>query len=329
MVVATEQIQKSCFDSEMSLKKLEDIIDSKLNKLTEKYLVNDDLEKFGTKVDEIWEGIVAKRNPDGSFGLPSKFPHVNEYYTYCPGELIVIAGRMKSGKSIFMMNECIDKLRKGIGTVYFDSEMSDELFFLRMLSNVSGVATNKIKNGNYTPEEEQKIYEAKDWISKQNFTHIYMPVVDMDSMYATVKILKIRDNIGFVIYDYIKTYEGDSAAMISAIIGRLTDFLKNKISGELNIAVLAGAQLNRENQISDSDKLSRVASTVAIWKQKEVEQVSKDGLSCGNYCLQVKHNRNGANMDEDEYIDFMFEPNIMRITEAREQHKVEESPFEG
>lgn len=328
LVMTLSQINSSCFKHETTLPELDRILDSKINTLTEKYLVSDSICKLGEKVDDIWESILSKRNTDGTFGLPSKFPHLNEYFTYCAGELIVVAGRMKSGKSIFMMNEAVDKLRKGIGVVYFDSEMSDELFFLRMLANISEVPINKVKSGCCTQEEHTKINSAKEWIKQQNFTHIYMPVTDLDAMYSTVKLLKARDNIGFVVYDYIKSYEGDSAAMISAIIGRITDRLKNQIAGELNIPVLAGAQLNRENNVSDSDKLARVASAIAIWRTKETEEITKDGSQCGNYCLRITHNRNGAQMDEDEYLDFWFEPGIMNISEAKEQHiPQEDTPF--
>ena len=327
MANTLKQLEKSCYNPDTSLRDLDKIVTDRLNGLTEKYLVVDDIEHLGKKVDDIWDSIVRERNPDGTFGIPSKFPHVNDYFTYSPGELVVIAGRLKSGKSQFFMNEAVDKLKKGIGVVYFDSEMSDKLFLIRMITNVSGVSINKVMSGKCSKDEEDKILKAKEWVKKQNLTHIYMPVVNLDSMYSTVKLLQAKDNIGLVIYDYIKSYEGESAAMISALIGKITDYLKNRIAGELNIPVLAGSQLSRDMQIADSDKLARVASTVAIWRQKQVEEVAKDGLECGNYCLKILYNRNGEQMDEDEYIDFMFEPNIMTVTEAKRQHTVQSLPF--
>ena len=57
----------------------------------------------------------------------------------------MISGRMKMGKSSYMLNEAMDKIQKGIPTVYFDTEMSDRLFYIRMMANLTGIPQDKIK----------------------------------------------------------------------------------------------------------------------------------------------------------------------------------------
>ena len=91
--------------------------------------------------------------------------------------------------------------------------------------------------------------------------------------------------------------------------------------------MLAGAQLNRANQVADSDKLERYVSASMLWRDKTTEELAKDTLDCGNFALTVDLNRMGEQMGEDEYISFAFDGNRMRIEQAK-QHDSSSNPFE-
>jgi hypothetical protein len=128
----------------------------------------------------------------------------------------------------------------------------------------------------------------------------------------------------FSIYDYIKSNILSSSENYNAL-GQRCDFLKNNVAGDLNIAILAGAQLNRNNQVADSDKLERYVSASMLWRDKTSEEIARDGgLDYGNFLLTIDLNRLGEQQPEDEYIDFSFDGNRMRIEEAK-AHK--SSPF--
>lgn len=135
---------------------------------------------------------------------------------------------MKMGKSCFMMNEAIHKLRMGIPTVYFDTEMADRLFLERMIANISGVELKKVKSGLYSEEESAKIEEAKSWIQEQPFVHIYNPQFTNEEIYAICNILKYKIGLQFVIFDYMKGNTLDSSALYNELGGRC-DFLKMKL----------------------------------------------------------------------------------------------------
>lgn len=316
-------IQNDCF-SDKNLSELNTHTYDKLDKLTEKYITSGELQMFSDVEDELWSEICKRRSNDGSYGIPSKLPLLNEYFTYEPTELVLVSGRAKAGKSAFMLNEAIDKLKMGIPTLYVDTEMSDLLFYQRVLSNLSGVEVKRIKSGQYSSEESDRIEKARQWIKKQSFIHIYDPSMSKESLYAMCKILKYKIGLKFVVYDYLKSNEPDSSAQYN-ILGQMCDFLKNQISGELELSVLAGAQLNRQGQVADSDKLERYCSVSLQWNPKTAEEYLSDGEDCGNYKLFIKLNRLGEQMIEGEYIDVAFDGNKMRIEQA-EQHK-KSNPF--
>lgn len=323
--VSTE-VQDSCFNSNADLAKLNTLVNDKYTRLTEQYLVSSEIETFGAKVDNLWQEICDRRTDNGLYGIPSKYSILNDYFTYEPGELVLLKARMKQGKSAFFMNEAIHKIKNGVPTLFYDTEMKDRLFFERMLAHLTGIEIRRIKRGDYSYDEDQKLAKTMEWIKAQPFVHIYAPRTSDEEIYATHKILKYKIGLEFSIYDYIKS-NIQSSSENSNVLGQKCDFLKNEIAGSLNIAMLAGAQLNRANDVADSDKIERYVSTTLWWRNKDNETIEKDGFKCGNYALTVDLNRNGAAMDEEEYIDFKFDGSIMRIEEA-EQHKVQDTPFD-
>ena len=323
--VSTE-IQDSCFNSNADLARLNTLVNDKYTRLTEQYLVSSEIETFGAKVDSLWQEICDRRTDNGLYGIPSKYSILNDYFTYEPGELVLLKARMKQGKSAFFMNEAIHKIKNGVPTLFHDTEMKDRLFFERMLAHLTGIEIRRIKRGDYSYDEDQKLAKTMEWIKAQPFVHIYAPRTSDEEIYATHKILKYKIGLEFSIYDYIKS-NIQSSSENSNVLGQKCDFLKNEIAGSLDIAMLAGAQLNRANDVADSDKIERYVSTTLWWRNKDNETIEKDGFKCGNYALTVDLNRNGAAMDEEEYIDFKFDGSIMRIEEA-EQHKVQDTPFD-
>jgi hypothetical protein len=107
----------------------------------------------------------------------------------------------------------------------------------------------------------------------------------------------------------------------------IANWLKNIIAGDLKLSVLAFCQLNRQNEVADSDGIERFCSVAVKWEEKTDEEIMKDGASCGTHKLKVKLNRLGLQHDRDtEYIDMMFTKERVGIIEAK-QHE-NKNPFE-
>ena len=325
---AATELQQYCFNADIDLSGLNAEVNKKINTLTEEFVMTNDIDMFGNKIDDLWSVIVDRRTEDGIYGIPSKYKSITDYFAFELGELVLLKARMKQGKSAFFLNEAIHKLQNGVPTLFFDTEMQDRLFFERMLANITGIEVRDIKMGNYDIYKEGKLLEdTMAWIKKQPFVHIYAPTTTEEEIYSIHKVLKYKMGLEFSIFDYIKSNILSSSENYNAL-GQRCDFLKNNVAGDLNIAMLAGAQLNRQNQVADSDKLERYVSASMLWRQKTAEEVSKDHLECGNYLLNIDLNRMGCQMDEDDYIDFHFDGNRMRIIESEVQHSKSDLPFD-
>jgi len=322
--------ENKCLDESLvDLNQLNVEIYDILDNMAIEYTADDKIQLFSDVIDEIWENVQSKRNPDGTFGMLSKYPILNDYYTYQDGELTLLFARRKHGKSVFCMNETIHKLKQDIPCVYLDTEMKDELFLTRTLALLTGIEEFRIKTGNYSSSEEFEIKEAIRWFKDVPFARKYEPMWTTDKVFIYSKILKHRINYQFYIYDYIKVTDNKITSSSEQYneLGNWCNFLKNSIGGKLNVPVLTATQMNRQGDIADSDKIERYITTGLRWRPKNKEEILLDGEECGNYALSVEMNRIGDQTGEDDYLDFVFKGKTLTIEQAKKQHENKEADF--
>ena len=328
LYLSLQGLEKLCFNDKYELGDLNTRVYDKLNKLSQEYIVSNDIATLGDQIDRLWEETKKRQHGGELFGIPSKFELQNKFSPYDVGELVILAAPRKTGKSMYMMNECYHKVKNKVPTLYLDTEMSSRNFMERLVAHIAQVPVFRIKSGNYSASEEILINEAINMIKEAPLVHLYNPSWTNDKIYTTCKILQYKMNLQFVVYDYLKSDATDSSGQYNDL-GNKTNFLKNDIAGGLGLSVLAGAQLNRKDEIGDSYKIEQYASTVLNLIPKTSEEIMRDGEECGNYKLFVKLNRNGEQMSdpEVEYIDLVFNGNLATIEQAKEQHQEKELPI--
>lgn len=323
-----EQIQRQCLDAnDVDINALYGKANSEINALAETFIATERVELFTNKIDEIWSNIKKRQTDEGTYGYQSKFPLLNDYCPYEKGELHVFAAPRKTGKSMVMMNELANFIKNDIPVAYLDTEMGEKRFMERFLAHLTQVSINKIKRGTYTPSEEILINDTLKYLKSKKFTYIYDPNWTNEKIYATTKILIHKMGLEVLIYDYMKGSSLSASEQYNEL-GNKTNFLKNEIAGALDIAVIAGSQLNRNNEIGDSYKIEQYASTVINFKPKTPDEISIDGEECGNYKMWVKLNRNGEQQEVEsgEYIDLLFKGNTATIEQTAKQHETN-NPF--
>lgn len=297
-----------------------DIVDGVMTE----YSTANEIPQFKDVIDQCWDEIKS-RQKDGFAGIPFKFTTLNEYATIEPGELFIFAAEAKQGKSMMLLNCAVDLLKRDLAVLYIDSELNTRLFTARMLSHLTGIEYKRLTSGNYSPEEERLIDRAREWLKTRKFTHIYLPMFDMQTVYTTVKKVKHTQGLDVLVVDYFKS-SGDQDAFGSyQELGKFVDLVKNRIAGDMGIAAIGAAQATATGRVADSAKIGRNASTIALLQDKTPEEIEADGPECGNKKLRVVLNRNGMQMAPDEYIDMFFDGNRILYKEAK-QHMVE-TPF--
>lgn len=307
--------QALCYDrSEQNVEqKIYNIIDGVMTEFS----TANEVPSYSEIVDDCWQEIVNRQN-SGYAGTPFKFPTLNEYVTIERGELVIFAAEAKQGKSMMLLNCAMDLLKQGKSVMYLDSELNTRMFTARVLSHLSGVEYKRIKSGMYSEEEAARIQDALQWIKEQKFTHVYIPMFDQQSIYASIKKVQHTQGIDVLIVDYFKG-KGDGDAFDSyQELGRFVDMVKNQICGDQNIAGIGAAQATSAGRVADSAKIGRNASTIILIQDKTPEEIEMDGPECGNKKMRVILNRNGMQHAAGEYIDLQFNGNVISYEEAKQ-----------
>lgn len=317
-----KECQALCYDR--SKENIEQEIYAAIDDVMTEFSTANEIPPYKDVVDGCWEEIKSRQG-NGFAGIPFKFDTLNEYATIEPGELFIFAAEAKQGKSMMLLNCAIDLLKRDLAVLYLDSELNTRLFTARVLSHISGIEYKRLTSGNYSPEEEQRIDEAREWLKTRKFTHIYIPMFDQQSIYTAVKKVKHTQGLDVLIVDYFKG-SGDGDAFDSyQELGRFVDMVKNQICGDMGICGIGAAQATVNGKVADSAKIGRNASTIALIQDKTPEEVEADGAECGNKKLRVILNRNGMQMAPGEYIDLFFDGNHILYKEAK-QH-IPQTPY--
>jgi len=262
------------------------------------------------------EKLIEERgnNPLNETGLKTAFPEFNRLYGGLkPQNVYAIASRPGVGKSTFINDLCLKTAEiNNIKTLILDTEMSLEEVSWRAAAARSGVAQWYLETGQWrkNPEMIKKIRDAhakNKAISEKDFVfHYHIGNKNLDQICSIVRRWKyknIKAGEPFIIgYDYLKMTMGDHVSKNWAEyqeIGTKVDKLK-RLSEELNAVVFTAIQLNRGGEsfnkksssvtddatsISMSDRLQWVASFVALFRRKTVDEIVLDGENFGTHKL--------------------------------------------
>lgn len=314
--------QSLCFADNVD--KIEQSVYKLLDDAVLEFAVTNHIPPYKDVIDTLWQEIKT-RPLDGHSGIPFFIPELNEFATIDAGELFLFGGKEKSGKSMMLLQVAVDMLRLNKRVLYIDSELNSRLFSARLLAHLTKTKFMVIKSGRYGQDVIEKVEKAIEWLKKKEFTHIYLPGFNAQSLYTTVKKVVHTQGVDVLVIDYFKSPSIGDAYENYNKLGELTDMVKNQICGAMNIAGVGAVQLTHQGKIADSAKIGRNVSTVAFIQAKTPEEILADGEECGNTKLRVGINRNGRQQGDEEYIDLQFTGDLIRYDQAK-QHTVQ-SPY--
>lgn len=243
------------------------------------------------------------------------------------GTLTVICARPKHGKSTFLSSIAAHvaySLSKPV--LYIDTEMPFDQWRTRVLAMMSGIAERKIKHGGYNDDEYNRLMKASAIITKGKLFHEFLPGYNVDKLISLYKKYKHKEDIGLGVFDYIKSPQGSDFQNKKEyqIIGDVTTALKD-LAGDLKIPFVAANQINRQDDIADSDRVLRYADVIAFFRRRSDEELKllEDTYKpfhgdYGTYKLWIKESRRGGQTPE-EGIGFSFKKQLLYITEAKRQ----------
>jgi replicative DNA helicase len=245
-------------------------------------------------------------------GTPTGYPILDTQLDgLIPGTLTVVAARKKKGKSTLLSNIALNiAIKSGIPTLYIDTEMSFKLWRDRCLACVSGVKERDIRHGGYSKDDREKLNLAAEKIASCKIFHEQMPGYSVDRLIALYKKYKVKEDIGFIVFDYLKEPESgsiDRERKEYQILGDVTTKLKD-LASVLDVPALTAVQLNRNLEVADSDRIARYADVVCNWENRTKEELKDCGPEGGFFKLEIRDTRRGGQTNEKGIGFHFFKP---------------------
>lgn len=163
-------------------------------------------------------------------------------------ELTIIAARPAVGKTALILNFMLRQIKQDIPVLMFSLEMSKKSLYKRLLSIISGVDAGKINKGQLNGSEVEKIIAAADFLLESKRDKLFIidkSSITINDMIVEAKTMKNK-GIQVIYIDYLQLLNTESVYKNRAIeMGEISRNLKI-LAKELDVAVVAVAQLNRE-----------------------------------------------------------------------------------
>lgn len=153
-------------------------------------------------VDSI--GLDTMLQPRVKNGIPFPWPWMTRHTCgLLPGELWVLAGHTSTGKTSAALQLATHAAARGTGTAIFSLEMAKPSLFTRAVWQMSGVDSERAKQGELTDAEKRTARESAGQLYE-------MPIFFDDSstsmmaIHASVRRRKLKAPVGLIVIDYLQ-----------------------------------------------------------------------------------------------------------------------------
>lgn len=237
----------------------------------------------------------AFANQGQLLGIPSGFRDLDEITNgFRGGQMIVIAARPSVGKTSLAMNivehVAVDE---GIPVGVFSLEMSARELLTRTLCGRSKVSASAAQSGDFRQEDFQRMGVQVVKISGGRMHICDSSDLTIGKIRAVARKLRAESKIEMIVVDYLQLISaGGKFESTTADISAVSKGIKS-MAKELNIPVIALAQLNRETEKGErKPKLSDLKGSGSIEQDADIvgllHREKEDEID-----LIIAKNRNG------------------------------------
>ena len=180
-------------------------------------------------------------------------------------DLVILAGRPSMGKSALATNIAFNAARsymenngkEGAVVGFFSLEMSAEQLATRVLADLSGVASDKIRRGEVRDTDFHKFVEASQTLSQVPLFFDDTAALTLGAIRTRARRLQRQHKLGMIVIDYLQLIQGSSrgGGQENRVqeISEITRGLK-ALAKELDVPVLALSQLSRAVEQRDNKR---------------------------------------------------------------------------
>lgn len=217
----------------------------------------------------------AANNKSGLSGLQTGYNDLDKMTAgWQNSDLIIIAARPAMGKTAFVLsmakNMAIDY---NIPIAIFTLEMANVQLVKRLLSNIADLEGEKIKNGQLTPEEWDRLNERLRSVYSAPLYLDETPGLSITELRTKARRLVREKNVQMIMIDYLQLMNATGLKLGSREqeVSTISRSLK-ALAKELNIPIIALSQLNRSTETREDKRpvLSDLRESGAIEQDADI-----------------------------------------------------------
>ena len=301
-----------------------------------------DFSLIGSGVPQLIERIEKLKDQNVSVtGITSGFKAMDKVtHGWQATDLVILAARPSVGKTAFALNLARNALMDPINPVnvgFFSLEMSLQQLLQRMMSALSGIWLERLRNGHI--ENTAPIYEAGNKIMGLKMLVDDTGGLNMYELRAKARRMVNKYGVGMIIIDYLQLMNGDDSRNTNREqeISKISRGLK-KLAKELQIPIIALSQLSRDvekrgkgqkvpqlSDIRESGAIEQDADMVIFLYKPSYDEIAEDAGLANRAMAKIAKHRNGS------LEDFAFEVDnaLQRWTEIGTIEKKQWVPVSG
>ncbi len=243
--------------------------------IAESSAASTDLRAVSTLRDAFFNKLEQNaKNPSALTGVTTGFTDLDRMTGGLqPSDLIIVAARPSMGKTAFSLNLAYNAAAQGHKVAFFSLEMSAEQLQARLMSIVTRVPLNRVRQPHYLKDEDwQKLYQGADRLEVDLYIDDTPALRTMD-LRAKCRRMKSRIGLDMVMVDYLQLMR-TSQRSISSREQEISDISRTlkAVAKELDIPVIALSQLNRKLEDRDNKRpqMSDLRESGAIEQDADV-----------------------------------------------------------
>ncbi len=304
LISTTTSIAGRCYDEQDDIDRLLDDVETTIFEISSS--------KGGSKFEHLNEIIKGtfKKIEDLALrkelitGIPTGFDQFDQMTAGLQSsDLIILAGRPSMGKTAIAMNMVQNTaMDHNTPVAVFSLEMSKHQLAMRLLCSVSKIDSNNIRTGHIRETDWPKLTRATGDLSAASIFIDDTAAITVLEMRAKARRLKIEQDIGLVVVDYLQLMKGRGDSREQEI-SEISRSLK-AMAKELDIPVIALSQLNRSlesrpnkrpilSDLRESGAIEQDADVICFIYRDEVYNKSEDNPNKGIAELIIGKQRNG------------------------------------
>ena len=267
--------------------------------------ISRDYAKISEVLEDAFEQLEALyETTEQITGVPSGFIDLDDITAgWQDSDLIIVAARPAMGKTSLTLNMLAHAaMERNVPAVFFSLEMANTQLATRMLCTEARVNQRKVRKGTVTEREWSKLIKAAGRLNQAKLYLDDTPAISIMEMRSKCRRLKAEHDIGIVFIDYLQLMTGGGGHDIrEQEISEISRGLKG-IAKELDIPVVALAQLNRgvESRTDKRPKMRDLRESGAIEQDADLitfiyrdEVYNEDSEDKGIAEIIIGKNRHG------------------------------------